>query len=186
MKKLFLLTACVATICLVQACSSANEATVADSTATAGTDTMVTTALPDSVFVNMAAMGGKTEVELSNIALATSNNAAIKDFANMMVTDHTKANNELMAIAKNKNIILADSLDAEHKAKGDNLRNLTGGAFDKAYVATMVADHQKTLDLMRNQASGGLDANIKDFAAKTAPVVQMHLEHAQTLQNSIK
>jgi putative membrane protein len=185
MKKLFLLSACAATIWLVQACSSASETTTADSVTTSA-NTLTDTAMPDSVFVKMTAMGGRAEVELGNIALANSTNTAVKDFANMMITDHTKANNELMAIAKNKNIILPDSLDAEHKAKGDSIRNLTGSAFDRAYAAMMVADHQKTLNLMQTEASGGLDANLKDFATKTTPVIQMHLEHAQRLQASIK
>jgi putative membrane protein len=104
----------------------------------------------------------------------------------MMVTDHTKSNEELMAMAKNKSFMLADSLDGEHKAKADNLRNLSGAEFDRAYMATMVADHQKTLELMRTEASTGVDANLKDFAIKTAPVIQSHLEHAQRLQASIK
>lgn len=82
--------------------------------------------------------------------------------------------------------MLADSLDGEHKAIADNLRNLSGTAFDKAYAAAMVEGHQKMLSLMRTEASTGVDANLKDFAAKTAPVVQTHLEHAQRLQSGLK
>jgi putative membrane protein len=142
--------------------------------------------LADSVFIAKAAAGGRAEVELGNLALGKTTNSSVKDFANMMITDHTKANEELMAMAKNKSFTLADSLDGEHKAKADNLRNLSGAAFDKAYMATMVEDHQKTLELMRTEASTGVDANLKDFAAKTAPVVQTHLEHAQRLQSSLR
>jgi putative membrane protein len=185
MKKLFLLSACAATMWLVQACSSTSETTAGDTTTT-DTSNTASIQLADSVFIAKAAAGGMAEVELGNLALAKTTNSSIKDFANMMVTDHTKANEELMAMAKNKSFTLADSLDGEHKAKADNLRNLSGTAFDKAYMATMVEDHQKTLELMRTEASTGVDANLKDFAAKTAPVVQTHLEHAQKLQSSLK
>lgn len=184
MKKLFLLSACAATMWLAQACSSVSETNAGDSSTTDSANVAVL--LADSVFIAKAAAGGKAEVELGNLALAKTTNTSIKDFANMMVTDHTKSNEELMAMAKNKSFMLADSLDGEHKAKADNLRNLSGAEFDRAYMATMVADHQKTLELMRTEASTGVDANLKDFAIKTAPVIQSHLEHAQRLQASIK
>ncbi|GAB2981969.1 DUF4142 domain-containing protein [Mucilaginibacter puniceus] len=145
-----------------------------------------TALLSDSIFIAKAAAGSKAEVELGNLALAKTANSSVKDFANMMVTDHTKSSEELMDMAKNKSFVLPDTLDAEHKALADNLRNLTGAEFDRAYMTAMVEGHQKMLNLLQTQASTGLDANLKDFAAKTAPVVQMHLERAQQLQASLK
>lgn len=184
MKKLFLLSVCAATMWLAQACSSASETTMGDSITAESADTAVV--LADSVFIAKAAAGGRAEVELGNLAMAKTTNSSVKDFANMMVTDHTRSNEELMAMAKNKSFMLADSLDGEHKAKADNLRNLSGAEFDRAYAATMVEAHQKMLSLMRTEASTGVDANLKDFATKTAPVVQTHLEHAQKLQSSLR
>ena len=75
------------------------------------------------------------EVALGKLAQQKSSNTKIKDFGAMMVTDHGKANDTLMAIAKTKNITLpAYSVDAEHQAKMDSLSKLTGKDFDKAYV----------------------------------------------------
>lgn len=186
MKKLFLLSACAATLWLVQACSSASETAAGDSVTTETANTVATATLADSVFIAHAAAGSMAEVELGNLALAKTTNTGVKDFANMMITDHTKSKEELMAMAKNKSFMLADSLDGEHKAIADNLRNLSGTAFDIAYAAAMVEGHQKMLSLMQTEASTGVDANLKDFAAKTAPVVQTHLEHAQKLQAGLK
>lgn len=185
MKKLFLLSACAATMWLAQACSSASETTTGDTVAANSADT-ASIVLADSVFIAQAAAGGRAEVELGNLAMAKTTNSSVKDFANMMVTDHTRSNEELMTMAKSKSFMLADSLDGEHKAKADNLRNLSGAEFDRAYAATMVEAHQKMLSLMRTEASTGVDANLKDFATKTAPVVQTHLEHAQKLQSSLR
>jgi putative membrane protein len=185
MKKLFLLSACAATMWLAQACSSTSETTTGDTVAANSADT-ASVVLADSVFIAKAAAGGKAEVELGNLAIAKTTNSSIKDFANMMVTDHTRSNEELMAMAKNKSFILADSLDGEHKAIADNLRNLSGVEFDRAYAAAMVEGHQKMLSLMRTEASTGVDANLKDFATKTATVVQTHLEHAKRLQSGLR
>jgi putative membrane protein len=104
----------------------------------------------------------------------------------MMVTDHGKANAELMNIAKTKNIMLPATLDAEHQAKSDSLSKLSGAAFDKGYVEVMIEGHKKTLALMQSEAANGKDAELKAFAAKTAPVVQMHLDHIQKIHDSLK
>ena len=74
----------------------------------------------DAKFATAAANGGMAEVALGNLALQKTSNQKIKDFANMMVTDHTKANNELMGIAKAKNLSLPTSVDAEHQQKMDD------------------------------------------------------------------
>ena len=184
MKKLFLLSAFAATMWLVQACSSASETTTGDTTASSSDTAAVV--LADSLFIRQAAAGGKAEVELGNLALATSSNTSVKDFATMMVADHTKSNEELMAMAKNKSFTLPDTLYGEHKATADNLRSLTGTAFDKAYMAAMVEGHQKMLSLLQSETQSGMDANLKDYATKTAPVVQTHLEQAQKIQAGIR
>jgi putative membrane protein len=126
------------------------------------------------------------EVALGKLALQKSTNTQIKDFANMMVTDHGKANDELMAIAKSKNITLPATVDSTHQKKMDDLAKLSGKDFDKAYVDAMVDGHKKTLTLMQDEAKDGKDADLKAFAAKTAPTVQMHLTHINTIHDSMK
>lgn len=185
------MTAAVA-VALLQACSG-NKSTSGSDSSTVKTDSSVTkaktdsaTALPDTAFAAKAAVGGMAEVALGKMAAAKGTDKQVKDFGNMMVMDHGKANAELMSIAKTKNITLPAGLDAEHQAKSDSLSKLSGTAFDKAYVQTMIEGHQKTLALMQSEASGGKDTELKAFAAKTAPVVQMHLEHIQKIQGSLK
>jgi putative membrane protein len=140
----------------------------------------------DAKFATAAANGGMAEVGLGKLALQKSTNAKIKDFANMMVTDHGKANDELKAIAKAKNITLPDSVDADHQKKMADLNAKSGKDFDKAYVDAMVDGHKKTLDLMKDGAKSCKDADLKAFAAKTAPTVQMHLDAIKKINDSMK
>src|ERR1700744_5400209 len=114
------------------------------------------------------------EVALAKLALSKTTNPQIKDFATMMVTDHTKANEELAGIAKTKNITLPEAVSAEHQKKMDDLSQKSGADFDKAYVDAMVDGHKKTLSLMQDEAKNGQDADLKAFAATTASTVQMH------------
>jgi len=140
----------------------------------------------DAKFATTAANGGMAEVALGKLALQKTTNAQIKDFANMMVTDHGKANDELKAIAAKKNITLPDSVDNEHKEKMADLSKKTGKDFDKAYVDAMVDGHKKTLDLMQDAAKSCKDADLKAFAAKTAPTVKMHLDAINKIHDSMK
>jgi putative membrane protein len=126
------------------------------------------------------------EVALGKMAAAKGASKDVKDFGNMMVMDHSKANDELKTIAKGKNITLPAGLDAEHRAKSDSLSKLSGKDFDKAYVDAMIDGHKKTLSLMQTEASNGKDAELKAFAGKTAPVVQLHLEKILKIQAGLK
>ena len=174
-----------------QACKSAKTTSSTDSTTTKVDSTTTTKTdsskmVADTAFANKAAIGGMAEVALAKLALTKTSSTKIKDFANMMVTDHSKANMELDSIAKSKNITLPATVDAEHQAKMDSLSKLSGMDFNKAYVATMIEGHQKTLALMQTEASSGKDADFKAFAAKTAPTVQMHLDAINKISASMK
>jgi len=192
MKKIHILPLALA-VALFAACSGSNKSTTTDSSAvtTVKTDSttlneVVDTSMSDSTFAMKAAVGGMAEVAMGKMAAGKTKNAQIKDFANMMVMDHGKANDELMGIAKKKNMTLPSGPDAAHQAKMDSLSKLSGTDFDKAYVAAMVDGHQKTLALMNKEAQNGKDADLKGFAAKTAPVVQHHLDKINSIQSSMK
>jgi putative membrane protein len=191
MKKANLLLLTLATAGLLQSCSGNKSASETDSTATTDSTTTTVqadsaTVLADTAFAAKAAIGGMAEVALGKIAAAKASDSQVKEFGNMMVMDHGKANAELMSIAKTKNIMLPAALDAEHQAKSDSLSKLSAKDFDKAYAKTMVEDHKKTLALMQAEAAGGQDAELKAFAAKTAPVVQHHLDAIQKIHDSLK
>src|ERR1700744_339914 len=140
----------------------------------------------DAKFATAAAVGGMAEVALGKLAVSKTSNAAIKDFANMMITDHGQANTELASIASAKNITLPTEPDSAHLKKADELSKLSGTKFDKAYVDAMIDGHKKTLDLMNNEAKNGSDSTLKAFAAKVAPTVQKHLDAINKIHDSMK
>ena len=194
MKKTNLLLTTVFIAGTFAACNSNNKSTTTTDSTTVKTDsTKVMTAdttkmavMSDTTFATKAAIGGMAEVALGKLALTKTSDAKIKDFANMMVMDHGKANAELKTIAKNKNMMLPATVDAEHQAKMDSLKALSGAAFDKGYTAVMIEGHKKTLALMQGEAASGKDADLKAFAAKTAPVVQTHLDAINKISAGLK
>jgi putative membrane protein len=140
----------------------------------------------DAKFATEAASGGMAEVAMGKMAMAKTSNAKIKEFARMMVADHSKANNELMGIAKIKNITLPAEPDSTHLKKAAELEKMKGADFDNAYVDAMIDGHKSTLDLMNGEAKDGKDADLKGFATKTAPTVQMHLDAIKKIKEGMK
>lgn len=136
----------------------------------------------DEEFLEEAALGGMAEVELGKLASTKAANAEVKKFAQMMVTDHSKANEELKALAEKKGITLPKELDSSHKATLDQLRTKAGAEFDEDYVADMVDDHEKDVAAFEDKAKNAKDPDIKAFAEKTVPVLRKHLDAIKAIQ----
>ncbi|MGY3214677.1 DUF4142 domain-containing protein [Mucilaginibacter sp. HD30] len=192
MKKLKVILMIALTAFALQACNSTEK----DSTETADSlnaekDTSVAgpgiaVVEDDAKFVVDAGNGGMTEVELSKLAQQKATNAKAKEFADMMVMDHSKANDELKALAKAKNVTLPDSVNADSKKMWDELNAKTGKDFDKAYVSTMVSEHKKTVSMFENASKDLKDAELKAFVDKTLPVLKGHLDKITAINDGIK
>jgi len=139
----------------------------------------------DMKFVHKAAMGGMAEVKLGQLAQEKASSDDVKKFGQMMIDDHTKANDELKSMAQSKSMDLPTDL-GKHQKDYDKLSSLSGSDFDKAYVDMMVKDHKEDVSEFEKEANKGDDAEIKAWAAKTLPTLQMHLQHAQDLQKMMK
>ena len=126
------------------------------------------------------------EVQLGKLAQEKSSNAKVKDFASKMVTDHSKANDELKALAQSKGITLTGTLNDEHQKHIKDLNEKTGADFDKAYMKLMVDDHKDDIDKFQKCSKDSKDADVKAFATKTIPVLQKHLAEAKTLKAAVK
>ena len=133
----------------------------------------------DETFATKAAQGGIAEVEFGNLASQRASNEKVKQFGQQMVTDHTKANDELKAIATRKGLTLPTSMDSKSEATRKHLSTLSGAAFDRAYMQDMVSDHRKDIAEFQQEASHGTDSDLKEFASKTLPTLQHHLELAE-------
>lgn len=127
-------------------------------------------------FVSKTAQGGMAEIHLSQIALQRASSDPVKRFAQQLIAEHTRTNNELKQIAAQKGIQLPTEITAEQKSMIDRLSNLSGPEFDKEYMKHMVEDHQKDVSEFQKQAESGTDADVKAFAAKTLPTLQKHLQ----------
>jgi len=192
MKKLNLILVAGIGVLLMQACHNNNaKTTVTDSTVTTdvtktdSTKIIAAADTGDANFAVKAAAGGMTEIAKSKLAVAQSSNAKIKDFANMMITDHGAAGDKLAAIAKAKSIALPTGPDSTQQNQINDLSKKTGKDFDKAYVDQMVKDHKMTLDMFKNEEKMVKDTSLKSFVISTIPVVQHHLAVIKTIKSGM-
>jgi putative membrane protein len=138
-----------------------------------------------SSFMNDAAKGGMTEVEVSKLAKDRAMNPRVKNFAEMMVRDHSAANDELKTIARQKNVMLPTDLGNKQDDVND-LSKKKGADFDKAYMKMMVKDHKDVVDEFEKCAQNGTDPDVKTFASQKLPTLRMHLDSAKAIENSLK
>ena len=205
--------ALAAAVLSVQAQESTRPADRAGQTA----DRQTTNTAPTDTrtFINNMAIAGMAEVQLGKLASERGMSADVKQFGQMMVTDHTKANDELKQIAAKLNVPLPTELDTKHKALADRLSKLQGAEFDREYAMAMVSGHEEVAATLRARSqsnrstsaqpsttgrqtgsatstavgTAGSPANedtVTQWAAKTLPTVQQHLERARGLQKSSK
>lgn len=166
-----------------QSVQQTGTATATTTGVTGGTSTAMTP--EDKEWVSKAGMAGLAEVQMGNLALQKASSAAVKSFAQRMVTDHSKANAELQEFATIKGIGLPAELDAELKGALDHLNGLSGAEFDKAYMQHMVEDHQRAVDHFTKGSTTATDTDLKAWAGKTLPALQEHLQLAQTVSGKV-
>lgn len=135
----------------------------------------------DMRFVEEAAAGGMMEVELGRLAAQRAVSDDVKTFAQRMVEDHTRANQQLLQVATRIGVTLPQDLPADKKSHRDMLAQATGTEFDRAYMSHMVKDHEKTVKDFQQQAQKGDNQAVRTFAQQTLPTLRQHLELAQSL-----
>lgn len=140
----------------------------------------------DSEFAVAAADGGMLEVKLGELAATNASSQKVKDFGKEMVKDHSKANDELKALAQQKNISLPTVLSDDKQKDYDDLAKKTGKDFDKAYAAYMVDDHEEDIKEFEKAAKDSKDADLKTWAEGKVPALQHHLEMAKAIRDATK
>jgi len=139
----------------------------------------------DRTFVMNASMSNRAEVELGNMALQRAQNQDVRNYGQMMVTEHTQAQNELQTVATNAG--LQTQMDAPLSQEMVNMRNtllsLQGRAFDSAYSRHMVTAHQMSIQQFQAEVAGGQHIALKNYAQAKLPILQTHLQEAIALSN---
>ena len=156
----------------------------------------------DKDFVEDLAIAGKAEVELGQMAMDRAASAEVKQFADMMVKDHSKAGDALKQVAMQHSIPVPAALDSKHEELKTKLSNLKGAEFDREYMSAMVQGHQDVVDRLQTRASedrfgdnkgavkpegsnNPVEADLNQWAATALPTTRHHLDEAKRINDGL-
>lgn len=136
-------------------------------------------------FMMKAGNANLAEIEMSRMAVQKSQNDDVKDYAHMIEMDHSEALDSLRDLMKSKQLSPPGSLLPDVKQDIDRLNTLAGAEFDREFINMMVSDHQKTVEVFRDISNIAQTEDVKEYASKMLPKLEMHLEKAQRLQSKL-
>jgi putative membrane protein len=166
MKKIFTIVCCLALSCL--------PALAQKEHASKGS-------MSDQDFVNMAAQTDMLEAHLGKMAADHASGQDVKDYAQMLVTDHTANYQQLQSLAAKDNFTVPTALDAAHDKMIAPFEKLNGAAFDSRYKQTMIAGHTQAIAVFEKESNNAQNPDVKAYAAATLPTLHKHLDGAKDL-----
>jgi putative membrane protein len=142
-------------------------------------------AMTDQQFVDFAGQTDMVEANLGQLAQTAGGSQAVKDYGQMLATDHTNDFNQLYTVAQQANLNRPNAIGAEqNKAMIDPFQKLNGAAFDKRFAHEMLAGHTKAIAVYKKEAADAQNPALKSYAEAALPVLQKHLDGAKDLMKA--
>jgi putative membrane protein len=138
-------------------------------------------AMPDQRFIDIAAQTDMLEAHLGQMAANQASRQQVKDYAQMLVSDHTADYQQLGILAGKDGLTVPNGLDADHYKMVVPFEKLNGAAFDARYIRTMIEGHTRAIALYKKEAAGAQSPDVKAYASATQPALVKHLEGARDL-----
>ncbi len=139
----------------------------------------------DANFVRESAQGGMMEVKLGQTAKDHGQSADVKNYGEMLVKDHTKANDKLSQLAGQKGVNLAKDMEAKHTDMIKDMEQKSGADFDRAFIEHAIKDHRKDISKFESASRSLNDSELKAFATETLPTLRHHLNEAERIAKSL-
>jgi len=143
----------------------------------------------DASFIRDAAKGGHMEVQMGQTAKDRGSNADVKKFGEMLVKDHSEANEKLAQLASQKGINLAKETDKDtlhdHGKMVMDLEKKSGADFDKEFIKHAIKDHKKDISKFEKASRDSEDSDVRSFAANTLPKLRQHQMEAERIARAI-
>lgn len=138
-----------------------------------------------SEFLVSAAASGLAEVEAGKVGEQKATQSSVKEYAAMMVKDHSAANDEVKALAQQLNVTLPAGPKNEDQDRLNNVAKKEAKDFDKDFMDMMIKDHKKAIDLFKDASDDNVHPDVKSFINSTLPKLQAHLDAAESIRESL-
>ena len=138
-------------------------------------------------FEKKAAIGNQFEISSSELALQSSHNDAVRQFAQQMIDDHKQIGDQMSAALTASPTPLPPPptvLDHQHQKMLDDLKTVSGPDFDKKYIGEQIKAHKEAVKLFKDYNKNGDNDSLKGFAASALPVIEGHLDHIKQIKSA--
>ena len=148
-------------------------------------------ALTDANIAAIVLTANKMDIENANMALGKTKSAAVKAFANQMITDHSSVNKQATDLATKLSLKPEDDdtsrqLEENSDATRKTVEDVKGAAFDKAYIDNEVVYHQAVIDMLdKTLIPGATNSELKALLQGVRPAFEAHLDHAKHVQATL-
>ena len=139
----------------------------------------------DAETLVQAAGSDMLEIESSRMAVTMAVSPAVKEFANMMIQEHTMMSQETKALAAKKNYTLPTAMPNDYMDDLEDMKKWEKDDWDNKYIEAQIDQHQKVLNELENRASRTQDADIRAWAQKAMTHVRTHLDKAKMIDDQI-
>lgn len=171
-------------VCLLWGTTSCATGEMGGNTGGTGTGTGTTaSAQADQTFIENAAGGLQLRLRLSEMAVQKTANLEVREFARVVVSNHTKSINELKGVAQQMRVTYPTALPSGRQAVYDRLAQLSGSDFDRAFAREMELAYQQDISLFQSSATAAGNLALRGYILKTTPVLQGQLRLATQLKN---
>ena len=110
----------------------------------------------------------------------------VKEFGQQMVDDHKKAGQQVEQLAMKDGVQLSAGVNQEHKQRVNELSQLAGHAFDRAYMNYILQNHETTVEEFQREAKTVQDQDIKQWIISIVPILEAHREKARQVKYSLQ
>jgi len=152
--------------------------------ATSGANGMNTGPAVDKAFVKKALEGNIGEIEMGKLALQKSSDDQVKQFAQRMVDDHGKMQEQLKPAAEQMGVKVPDGPSKGQMKSMDKMKALSGDAFDQAYIKDMVKDHKSDDSDFKLEAQSTQNPQLKQLVTESDQTIQSHLQQIEQIAKS--
>lgn len=147
--------------------------------------------LTDPEIASVAVVANQNDISYAKVALEKSHNTDIKDFANTMIKDHNAVINQAVALVKKLSVTpksneVSQSLEKQAADMLKTLKAASAKDFDKVYIDNEVKYHEAVIGAVKSLLiPESNNAELKDLLQGVLPVLEMHLKHAQMIQQKV-
>ncbi len=137
-------------------------------------------------FLTKAAEEQQIEISLGDLATQRAMNARVKEFGAQMVEDHKKASQQIEQLAMKEGMQLSPGVSSKHKQEVDELSQLFGHAFDRAYMDYILRNHETIIEECEEHVKTSQNDGIKQWIISILPILKVHRINARMVKYSLQ